>query len=287
MKLRYLAILVVTFIASQAAAQTVLNDAMGYMWDVQINGSISDGSTDTFDGAYTLYVNGNNFNGSGMTNEKGIITLGPTNVGGVSVTRDIMLTTDPAGIVFVDSYKNAGGAATDVTPMHYSDMGETATPQNAQSKKGGLKASLYQQQNGRSSVTMIFGDDSTSYLPTMSVSGDELTISYPSFKLAAGQSRSIGYFVGQRPTGSGPELRDDKRAFSKSLGEIASKKNFNFLNVPGMNLFNLGNIELVGQGEMDFLETRQGDKVYGSLSTQEFVLDTALGQRKLNVGDDH
>lgn len=264
------------------SAQTV-TDEMGFLWDIQPNGSILDGSTDTFDGAFTLYANSNPFGGGGVQQANGIITLGPGNVGGINVSRDIMLTTQPAGIVIIDTFENPGGQTLDVNAMNYSDMGETAVPQELKSKKGGMQSFVYTQQNGRSSVTVVFGDKSTKFLPNMTVSGDELTITFPPFKLQGGQKKSIGYFVAQRPTGTGSELRDDEKTFAKALGQVARKKKFDFLNVAGLGIFSLGNIELIAQGESDFLETRGGDKVFGNLATNEFVLETALGKRTLPV----
>lgn len=269
-------------LASFTSAQT-LTDSQGFLWDVQVNGSIMDGSSDTFDSAFLLFVNGTNFNGMAAKQDKGIYSYGPVNVAGINVTRDIMVTTDPPGIVYVDTFENPGGNSVNVTPMSYSDMGESGTAQQLQNKKGAMQAFVYPQMNGRSSVTVHYGEKSTKYLPTLTASGDEVTVNFPQFKLPSRQKRSIGYFVGQRATGSGTELRDDKKAFSKALRSIASKKRYNFLNMSGMSIFNIGDIELVAQGETDYLETIGGDKVYGNLSTTEFTLETDLGKRKLTV----
>ena len=277
------ATILLVLLATTLASGQSFNDKLGFLWDIQQNGTISDGSSDTYDGAYILYVNSNVFNGGQMNNEKGMYRFGPQDLAGVTVTRHIVPVTDPVGIVYVDTYKNGGGAATDVTPMHHSDMGETATPSHRQNKKGDMIASVYPQNNGRSSVTIMFGDKSTKYLPKMMVNGDELTVNYPVFKLPAGQERSIAYYVGQRATGTGSELRDDEKAFSKAMRQVAKKKKFNFLNVSGLDLFSLGDIELIPQGEADYLVTRSGDKVFGNLVTDSFTLDTALGVRKLPV----
>ena len=260
-----------------------MNDQMGFLWDIQQNGTISDGSSDTYDGAYNLFVNSNVFSGGQMSQEKGIHVYGPQDIGGVTVTRHILMVTDPVGIVYVDSYKNKGGQPLKVSPMHNSDMGETGNASHRENKKGETIASVYVQNNGRSSVTIMFGDKSTTYLPKMMVNGDDQTVNYPQFKLPAGQERSIAYFVAQRATGTGTELRDDKKAFSKAIRQVAKKKKFNFLNVSGLDLFSLGDIELIPQGEADYLETRSGDKVYGNLVTEQFTLETALGIRKLPV----
>ena len=279
----FFATLFALLISASVLNGQVVNDAMGFQWDIQQNGTIADGSSDTYDGAYTLYVNSNVFSGGQAQNNRGIHSFGPQELGGITVTRNLMLTKDPVGMVFVDTYKNKGGAKINVTPMHHSDMGETGIPTHLENKKGDMIASVYPQNNGRSSVTIMFGDKSTKYLPKMMVNGDELTVNYPQFSLPAGQERSIGYFVAQRPSGSRAELRDDPKAFSKAMRQIASKKKFNFLNVAGMDLFSLGDIELIAQGESDYLETRSGDKVYGNLQTDQFTLTTALGLRKLSV----
>lgn len=277
-----IALLLVLGMSTISAAQTI-HDTRGFLWDLQANGSIMDGTSDTFDGGFLLFVNGSSFDGAAPQHSKNIYSYGPLSVGGVRVTRHIMAVKDPVGIVMVESFNNPGDAELTVSPMSYSDMGETAMPQQLNSKKGGMQAFVYPQQNGRSSVTAIFGDKSTKYLPSMTTSGDELTITFPPFKLGGGQTKSIGYFIAQRPTGSGAELRDDKRAFSKALAQIASKMRFTFLNLSGMNIFSIGDIELVAQGESDYLETRGGDKVFGNLSTAEFTLETSLGKRSFAI----
>lgn len=282
MKLKNILALLLMGVTSVSLAQSV-TDSQGFLWDIQANGSIMDGSSDTFDGAYTLYVNGTSFDGMAPKQKKGVYTYGPVNVGGVNVSRDILLTTDPPGIVYVDSFENPGGNAIDVTPMNYSNMGEHGTVQQIQSKKGGVQSYLYPQMNGRSSVTVLFGEKSTRYLPTVTANGDEITVNYPQFKLPARQTKSIAYFVAQRATGSGSELRDSKRAFTTAVREMLSKKRFTLLNMAGMSIFSIGDIDLVAQGEMDYIETIGGDKVYGNLSTTEFTLDTVLGKRKLTV----
>lgn len=282
MKLKFILPLLLMGVTSVSLAQSI-TDSQGFLWDIQANGSIMDGSSDTFDGAYTLYVNGTSFDGMAPKQTKGVYSYGPVNVAGVNVTRHIMMTTDPPGLVYVDSFENPGGNAIDVTPMNYSNMGEHGTVQPVQSKKGGVQSYLYPQMNGRSSVTVLFGEKSTRYLPTVTANGDEITVNYPQFKLPARQTKSIAYFVGQRATGSGADLRDSKRAFTKAVREILTKKRFTLLNMSGMSIFSIGDIDLVAQGDMDYIETIGGDKVYGNLSTTEFTLDTVLGKRKLAV----
>lgn len=282
MKFKLTLALLLMGVTSVSLAQSV-SDSQGFLWDIQANGSIMDGSSDTYDSAYMLYVNGASFDGMAPKQNKGVYSYGPINVGGVNVTRDIMLTTDPPGIVYVDSFENTGGAAIDVTPMNYSNMGEHGTVQPLKNKKGGVISYVYPQMNGRSSVTVLFGEKNTKYLPTLTANGDEITVNYPQFKLPARQTKSIAYYVGQRATGSGTELRDSKRAFNKAVREILAKKRYTLLNMSGMSIFSIGDIDLVAQGDMDFIETIGGDKVYGNLSTTEFTLDTVLGQRKLTV----
>jgi len=142
-----------------------LNDKMGFKWDFSANGGIGDGSDDAFDGGVILRVNGSNFNGSGQgVNKNGLIVFGPESVGGVMVTRQVLMIDDPAGLVYAESFHNPGKKVVKVTPSVRSDFGSSATPQVKSNSKGRMSAMLYMHRPNRPLIAFHFGEATTEYL---------------------------------------------------------------------------------------------------------------------------
>ena len=196
-RLTLLCFLVLIFPVSANAQH--LTDSMGFNWDFAGNGSVNDGSNDAFDGGIILQVGGEVFNGSGQgNNQDGMIIFGPQTMGGVTVTRHVMLSKDPPGLVYADSYHNPGGESATVTPMIQNDFGDSATPQVKANSEAKMSALLYMHQPNRPLIAFHFGNPETEYLPTLSGSGDNYQFTYPPLELKSGDTKSIGYFVGQR-----------------------------------------------------------------------------------------
>ncbi|MFK7769136.1 MAG: hypothetical protein AB8B55_18085 [Mariniblastus sp.] len=276
------------------AKTQVETDKMGFRWDMMPGGAIEDGNEDIFDGAFALYLNSDNFApGAGVQQGK-MYVFGPAPMGSVTVTRHLLVVDDPVGLVYADTYHNTSKSEQAVAPRIYSDFGEAATPQRINGKSGGMVAMRYPHGPPRNTVVCLFGDKATSYLPQMSGSGDTYWFEYPSMKLAPGQKKAVGYFVAQRRRGTAEKLYTSQEAFMKSIGRMASLKNFNFVNLPGMGLFDTGEFGIVNQAPNDFISTRKKDEVFGKLITREFELTTDIGKRNytaeqivnaLNVGD--
>ncbi len=284
----------VIFSCGNSASAQVATDKSGFRWDMMAGGAIEDGNDDMFDGAFALYLNSDNFApGAGVQKGKSYV-FGPSPLGNVMITRHLLVVDDPVGLVYADTYHNTTKDAIKISPRIYSDFGEAATPQKITGKGGGMVAMIYPHGAPRPTAVCLFGDKNTTYLPQMSGSGDTYWFEYPEMELAAGQRKTVGYFVAQRARGSGNDLYRSEEAFMQSLAKMASVGNFNFVNLPGMGLFDTGDLELVNQSPNDFIRTRKKDEVYGRLLTREFELVTDIGKRTysaeqivnaFNVGD--
>ena len=268
-----------------ASAQN-LTDSMGFNWDFAGNGSVNDGSNDAFDGGIILQVGGSVFNGNGQgSNQDGLIVFGPQTMGSVTVTRHVMLSKDPPGLVYADSYHNPGSESAAVTPVIQSDFGDSATPQVKTNSESKMSALLYMHQPSRPLIAFHFGNPETEYLPKLSGSGDNYQFNYPPLELKSGETKSVGYFVGQRQGESGQKTFSNEEAFRKSVLQISEKKTFAFVNLPGFGLFGSGKLKLIQRASSDFIETLKKDKVYGKLLTSEFQLETAIGTRKYKAAE--
>lgn len=84
-------------------------DSMGFRWDINQAGSVSDGSNDCFDGAMILSVNGSNFTAqkSMMTSPRGEYVL-TRSMSGVRVTRRVLVDVKRAAARYVEVFENAG-----------------------------------------------------------------------------------------------------------------------------------------------------------------------------------
>lgn len=263
-----------------------VTDAMGFNWDMANNASINDGSDDAFDGGIVLHVGGTAYNGSGQgTNQDGLFVFGTETISGVAVTRHVMLIKDPPGLVYADSYHNPGTDSTSIVPVIYSDFGDSATPQVKSNSEGKMSAMLYMHQPNRPLIAFHFGEPTTDYLPTLSGSSDNYQFSFPPLELKPGETKSIGYFVGQRRPGTGEKTFADEEAFRKSVLQINEKKTFAFVNLPGFGLYDSGKLKLIERASSDFIETLKKDKVYGKLLTNEFQLETSIGKRTYKAAE--
>ncbi len=276
----FLTLILPVSLDQRAQAQNV-SDAMGFNWDFAANGSVNDGSDDAFDGGIVLHVSGTAFNGTGQgVNKDGLIVFGPETIGNMVVTRHVLMIEDPPGLVYADSYHNPGKASVTATPIIYNDFGDAAVPQVKSNSDGKMSAMLYMHQPNRPLIAFHFGEPSTDYLPTLSGSSDNYQFSFPPLELKAGETKTIGYFVGQRRPGTGEKTFSNEEAFRKSILQINAKKTFDFVNLPGFGLYDSGKLKLIERSSSDFIATLKKDKVYGTLLTKEFMLETAIGKRK-------
>ena len=263
-----------------------LTDKMGFNWDFATGGSVNDGSDDAFDGGIILQISGSNFNGSGQgVNQDGMLVFGPQTLGGVSVTRHVLMIADPPGLVYADSFSNPGTSTIKISPNIHSDFGDSATPQVKADGDGKMSAMLYMHRPNRPLIAFHFGEPDTPYLPKLTGSGDKYGFSFPQFELGAGETKSIGYFVGQRRPGTGQATFSDEEAFRKSVPQISGKKSFSFLNLSGYGLYDSGKLKLIQRASSDFITTLKQDKVYGKLLTEEFLLETAVGKRTYKAAE--
>lgn len=258
-----------------------VTDQMGFYWDFATGGSINDGSDDAFDGGIILQVDGAGFDGSGQgVKQDDLYVFGAQTLGDVTVTRHVLVVEDPPGLVYADSFTNSSNETTKCLPVIHSDFGEAATPQVKANDQGKMSALLYMHQPNRPLIAFHFGEPDTPYLPTLSGSGDIYQFSFPQLELKPGETKSIGYFVGQRRPGTGQATFSDEEAFRKSILQINKKKAFAFVNLPGYGLYNTGKLKLIDRASSDYIATLKKDRVYGKLLTQEFHLETVVGTRK-------
>jgi len=117
-------------------------DSEGFLWDVQPNGSIANGTIDAFDGGLLLSVNGAAFGGGSalQSPREQSVMIGPAGVGGIEVTRSIRVPSDGIGFArYVERLRNPTPAPVTATVLISGNLGSNgATVLVATSEDDGL-----------------------------------------------------------------------------------------------------------------------------------------------------
>ncbi|MCB9529086.1 MAG: carboxypeptidase regulatory-like domain-containing protein [Myxococcales bacterium] len=90
-----------------------LRDQANYRWDIQQNGSVSDGSSDAYDGGLYLAVGGQGFPSlpqARLLDGGRTLRLGPSTLAGLAVERDIYVPADARFARYLEVLRNAGPA---------------------------------------------------------------------------------------------------------------------------------------------------------------------------------
>ena len=108
-----------------AGTLTNLNDSAAFLWDVDTNGSIYNGSIDSYDSGLELVVDGTVFPAGTPTTELGgrQVVLGPATLSGLSVTRRVYVPTTEAWARFLDTFTNSTAAPITATVIVQSNYG--------------------------------------------------------------------------------------------------------------------------------------------------------------------
>ena len=98
---------------NQVSLPTTLNDGNGYIWDVQGDGNINNGTSDAYDGGYRLLVDAQNFpvfTQASLTNGDRELRLGVAQMSGLSVHRRIFVPSNQAFARFLEVFENPTAA---------------------------------------------------------------------------------------------------------------------------------------------------------------------------------
>ena len=101
-----------------------LYDGTSYLWDVQQNGSIGNGSIDAYDGG--LVMQGFPYLATALLSGQEL-TLGPTNMAGVEYTRRIYAPMDAGYARYMEIVHNVGAGTVTVPVTIYSDLGSDSS----------------------------------------------------------------------------------------------------------------------------------------------------------------
>jgi hypothetical protein len=183
-----------------------LTDGDGFLWDIQSNGSISNGTNDAYDGG--LFIP--NFFTSVATGETEDndreVAIGPaTPFSNIEITRKIFVPDNQGWARFLTTVTNTSNSATNYSLQILSNFGSDGGTQTISTSSGDTTFDTNDDwlitddfSNGGGDPTLIHivsglgGIDPT----TASLSGDNLNFTYD-LSLAAGESQSVLVFASQ------------------------------------------------------------------------------------------
>lgn len=114
-----------------------LFDANGFIWDLQTDGSVFDGSMDAFDGGFDLQGFGSDFDSDASLNgRQHLLTANSFTDPGIALTRKIFVPDSSAWIRYVDSATNTTGSAITYTFRIDTDLGSDSGTQVLQTSNG-------------------------------------------------------------------------------------------------------------------------------------------------------
>ena len=195
-----------------------LSDSLGFVWDVNQNGAINQGSN-CFSDAFALLINGSQFSANqGMMTPDGSEYFLNANVNGIDVTRRIRIDVKGATCRFIETLRNSSGGPqtftvqirTQFNNRMQSTLSDTGTPVGAQfgAKDSGLVMVRGGNQSPpQPSVLWMLASPGGKVRPAVRSenSNYRILVTYP-VTLAPGASVSLVHAAAQRHlTGSDPK----------------------------------------------------------------------------------
>lgn len=279
---------VVLFLAASfiPCAAGEISDPENFRWDIQENGSIGDGSNDTFDGGVHLIVNGQRFNGgqqqSGSDQRETVI--GPQNTGGLNVTRKIRVSDKMPGCRFLEIIENTSGQAMQVVVSTSTNVGQsiqgTALPEGNDARF--WYACVDQGQGNGSSIAFCMATPKGKLKVQCQAEGDDITLTYDPVTLKPKERIALLHVCAQRNSIADAEAFAKKLNWAAVLRELDKGDRVLVRNVRAdSGLLSLGGVDLFRGEGGDAIRLTSGELLTGTLQTPAFAIETEFGLREV------
>ena len=213
----------------RVALGRTIRDRDNFIWDVQQDGSISNGTSDAYDGGLYLRVGGNNFPSvaqARLLDADRTLRLGPVQLTGLRVERDIFVPADGRFARFLEVLRNDGAAPITTTVSVYGNLGSdggtvfvgTSDAPDLNFDTDDRYLLTDDGSNGGSDPSMahIFAGQNARVAPEfVSLSGDNFEWRFP-VTIPAGQTVIVMHFGSQNAN------RDASRANAEAIVNLAA-----------------------------------------------------------------
>ncbi|MCK6471827.1 MAG: hypothetical protein L6R28_08775 [Planctomycetes bacterium] len=257
-------------------------DSEGFLWDLQGDGSVSDGGNDTYDGGLSLLVNEQAFPGGAQgRGDSGEIVFGPAPMGNLQVTRNVLVSQQGPGCArYVEVVENTGDSPVDVTLSLYSNLG---TGQGIQSPvpptKHGVPYSIVSQGAGRSVLAHVYAGRRQTVRALANVQDGTIVEMLGPFKVAPGKRAAFFHVIAQRRSVEEAEAFVKKLDFDALVRDLPAALRRIVVNTGGGGgLFALGDLPLYRGTVVDALQLRSGEQIFGDLKTAAVTFSGEFGK---------
>lgn len=277
--------------AATAFAQAQFNDCEGFRWDVSNDGSIGDGTNDTFDGGCHLRVNGQQFQGGPQQvgRDGREVVIGPGACGNIQVTRKVYVPARIACCRYVDVLENTSNQAVQVQATVFSNLGNSAQQSMIPDTRDGRVPCLAIGQGdggGSRSVAFLMASPKSRYKVTPQIQGDNVHLMYAPINLRPRQRVALIHVVAQKNSINEADEFSKRMKLESFLREVDAADRRLIINVSSEGgLMSLAGLELFRGDKADAVKLNTGELLTGSLQTEALTLSTEFGERSIPAGE--
>lgn len=263
-----------------------VNDTEGFRWDFQEDGSIDEGSNDTFDGGLRLIINGHRFRGGKqeVTADGRGVAAAQQDIGGLNVTRKAWVSDKAPGCRFLEIIENLSGQPIQVKVTLYTDLGETVQGSIQPESRDGRVAYLAvdQSQGKGSSLAYCMASMKNKLLVRPQARGQDVTLVYDPIMLKTNDRIALLHVCAQRNSLADAEAFAKKINWTAILGELEKGDRALVRNVQaGDESLSVGGVELFRGEGGDTVCLNSGERLSGQLKLPAFPLETEWGEREV------
>jgi hypothetical protein len=272
-----------------------LTDGRGQLWDIQYDGTVGDGTADTFDGAATIEVDGSygSYGGMQLLLEDGrTVAIPTTAIGRLMITRMVYVSPDDGYARWVDVLDNPANESTTARVTYTFAMGSddtttlvTTTSGDAVMDSGdrGWVSDDASEIGDDPAFGLIYGDEGTDAAPTAQffAGNDMPTVSF-SVDIPANGSAALALLMTQR-TSRAEAVQWLESTDPRALMGDVSAPVVNFSGVGGGMSFRVAG--LLRGSERDVVELRNGDRLEGTVTDKSWTVETAHGSIPVKLKD--
>ncbi len=264
---------------------TNLFDSSGFLWDIQGNGNIINGTNDAFDGG--LNLNGFPFFSNGDTEDDGReIAIGTASIDGVEVQRKIYVPEDESFARFLEIVTNTGSSAVDYTVNLNTNLGsdsstivvDTSSGDNIFNTDDNWLVTDDVDGSGNPTIAhVIAGEDGIVRPNAASINFDNINFAY-NLNLEPGETQIVMHFAAQNQNqaealAKASELELLELGALEGLSEEEIAQLVNFSTTPPPDIIGTeGDDVLTGTNRGELIDGKGGNDILQGLSGNDRIL---------------
>jgi Ca2+-binding RTX toxin-like protein len=260
-----------------------LFDASGFLWDIQGNGNINNGTIDAYDGGLILSGFPNFTTAQTEDNDREVV-IGPATVNGVEVTRKIYVPADQSFARFLEIVTNTSSSTVNFTVNLNTNLGsdsqttlvETSSGDNIFTPEDDWLVTDDFNGGGDPTLLHVLAGEDAIQPNAVSLSGDSLNYQY-NLTLQPGETQIVMHFAAQNPDqatalAKAPALTALELDALAGISEEERQQVVNFSISPPVELIGTPDDDyLIGTNGVDIISGLDGDDVLSGLAGRDQI----------------